>query len=267
MLELLEVKTKGCEILELTVAEKIMFSTLPIFEMDSECKKAVSSSTCFALAFRISKTEFRPMLVTNQHVFHNTTKIAVIFTLQKKDGSPDIGNTIPVYINSSSRIEHDNLDLAVIPLEPFIEELEKTGKKPFIPCFTTDLIPTEAEWKSFDAMEPVITMGYPDGHRDQRNNLPISRSGTTATHPAYDFDSRPEFWVDLPCYKGCSGSPVYIKDNQRLFLLGVIYKIQITSETASFFDKESAIYVPLNIAQVIKATRLLDFIPKILPMS
>jgi hypothetical protein len=52
-------------------------------------------------------------------------------------------------------------------------------------------------------------VGYPTGLWDDVHNSPLFRTGSTATHPAVDFQGRPEFVVDLACFPGSSGSPVF----------------------------------------------------------
>lgn len=53
-------------------------------------------------------------------------------------------------------------------------------------------------------------VGYPIGLADARNNYPIFRKGYTAAHPAVDFNEDGIGLVDMACFPGSSGSPIYI---------------------------------------------------------
>ena len=44
------------------------------------------------------------------------------------------------------------------------------------------------------------------------HNLPLVRSGIAATHPAVDYRGRRQGVVDMACFPGSSGSPVFLYD-------------------------------------------------------
>lgn len=58
-------------------------------------------------------------------------------------------------------------------------------------------------------IEPVLVIGYPIGMWDHHNNMPIARSGTTATHPLAPYHGKPNFLIDVAAFSGSSGSPVF----------------------------------------------------------
>ena len=79
-------------------------------------------------------------------------------------------------------------------------------------------------------------VGYPIGLWDEKNNFPIFRKGYTASHPAYDFNEKGIGLIDMACFPGSSGSPIYIlnetsysdkKGNmymgKRVILIGILY--------------------------------------------
>jgi hypothetical protein len=88
-------------------------------------------------------------------------------------------------------------------------------------------IPRPEEEARFPAVMQVAMVGYPIGLWDEINNLPISRRGTTASHPAVNFNGLPQVVIDMACFPGSSGSPVlffdrdYFAGAQRF--LGVLY--------------------------------------------
>ena len=183
---------------------------------------------------------------------------------------------------TKSAIFHPNadIDLAILPMSHIIDALNKAGTPPFFVMFTTENIPSEEEWKSYSAIENVVMAGFPKGLRDEINNQPIIRSGATATHPALNFKGLPEFLVDMPCFEGCSGSPVLIcnegwlvdKRNKsvsvgsRVRLLGIQYAIPskyVIGKLATVPTAESTdvpvVRLYLNLGFIIKSTQLLAF--------
>lgn len=48
------------------------------------------------------------------------------------------------------------------------------------------------------------------GLSDTRNNYPIFRKGYTSAHPAVDFNDDGIGLVDMACFPGSSGSPIFI---------------------------------------------------------
>lgn len=231
----------------LTVAETIMYSTLQVQIVD-ENNKTTGHATGFLVSFNVSKNEYVPALITNRHVVNSSNDIFVHFTRKKPTGDPDTGNVLPVHISTNSAIVHPNpdIDLAIIPLATLVKRLRELGTPIFCPFISDKFIPSDNTWSNFDALERVIMVGYPKGLRDKKNNLPIFRSGYTATHPGFDFNGKPEFLVDLPSYKGCSGSPVYLLGNNiyaksqtvgkpigtdRFYILGVMCALPAIEDT------------------------------------
>ena len=53
-------------------------------------------------------------------------------------------------------------------------------------------------------------VGYPIGLYDKINNLPIFRKGYTACHPSIDFNRKGIGLIDMACFPGSSGSPIYV---------------------------------------------------------
>lgn len=59
-------------------------------------------------------------------------------------------------------------------------------------------------------LEELVMVGYPIGLSDTRNNYPIFRKGYTSAHPAVDFNDDGIGLVDMACFPGSSGSPIFI---------------------------------------------------------
>ena len=54
----------------------------------------------------------------------------------------------------------------------------------------------------------AMVFGYPLNFYDKMNHFPMTRIGYVATHPWFDFDSKPCFLIDARLHQGMSGSPV-----------------------------------------------------------
>ena len=96
---------------------------------------------------------------------------------------------------------------------------------------------TSDKLDELSALEELVMVGYPIGMWDKRNNLPIFRKGYTSAHPAIDFNEKGIGLVDMACFPGSSGSPIFIlneggyKDKKgnlnwgmgRIIFLGVLF--------------------------------------------
>lgn len=271
--------------MDYTSSEKIIHSVVQISTLDNNLN-TTGLATGFILAFMESDTSSVPVLVTNRHVLEDASYVNVVFTTAKSDGSPDIGRTVSATIDASNSIMHpdETVDLAVLPIAAALSSLIDSGNRPFYAYLKTELIPSADEWNRMDAVERVIMAGYPKGIRDTVNNLPIVRRGITATPPKYDFMGTPEFLVDMPCFEGCSGSPVFLLDESvhvsnhdggvtidspRVFLLGIQHAIPLAQATGTLevlpsdaqVDVKPVVPLYLNIGYIIKSSALLDFDP------
>ncbi len=60
-------------------------------------------------------------------------------------------------------------------------------------------------------------IGCPRGISDEVNNLPIVRRGITATSLSKLYNGKPEFMVDMACFPGSSGSPIFLYNRNGFF--------------------------------------------------
>lgn len=220
-----------------TKAEKLMYSTVRLECVDGSGQQMVG--TAFFFTFKLQDGTSRRFVVTNKHVVAG----AVTGRLNLHEGqaqgaqTPLSGTWFTVEIDSFENrwIGHPNpdIDLCAMPAETILDKANQLGKKPL--CATlhseTDLA-IDAEMSSFDAVEEVQMIGYPNDLWDTVNNYPVFRRGTTASHPAVNYCGRPEIMVDMACYPGSSGSPVVILNRTNykgggilhpFVLLGVLY--------------------------------------------
>lgn len=266
--------------MSLSLSEMIMYNVLHITMLDNAKKKS-GSATGFIFGFCNDGSKRVNCLVTNRHVLAKCSFINVTFTRKKTDDLPDIGNLVSTTLSTAAAIYHPNpdIDLAILPVGPGIESLKQSGSDPFFVYFDASHIPAKDMWTKYSAIENVFMAGYPKGLRDQVNSQPIFRSGITATHPALDFDGTPEFLVDMPCFEGCSGSPVFICDEgihidkktnsvssgSKFELLGVQHAIPDKKNIGQLAiiptdnTPVPVVQLYLNLGYVIRSTELLVF--------
>lgn len=278
--------------MNLTLSEKIMYSTIPITMLDDQ-QRAIGTASGFCFDFCPSQEEdlHIPALVTNRHVLGKCPFISVVFTEATSDWNPNVGKTVTSLLPTSLSVFHPNsaIDLAVIPIAPALKLLEQDGHRIFYTNLDKLLIPQPEVWDSFDAMEEVTMVGYPKGLRDTVNNLPIFRRGITATHPKYDYQGTPAFLADMACYPGSSGSPVFLLNEgsyfdsrngglrvgvSRVYLLGVQHAAptsldigELLAIPSSQTKLKPAMQSFINLGVIIKSSELLAFEPILQAMA
>lgn len=268
------------------IANALIHNTVRI-ECFSADDQSISTGTAFLFLFDFNKTEVTPVLVTNKHVVfvESAKKIAITLT-KDENGSPNHEENITLIIEDFIQIclphPDENIDLCIAPVGHFFNQLINHNFLPFIKGLReSDIMQTE-EMDQLSAFEEVFMIGYPNGLWDSKNNLPIFRRGITATHPAIDFEGKKEFMIDVACFPGSSGSPVFkyipaglrkiendgfaITANETVKLMGILYagpqqtisgEIYITTVNKPI----SVSSIPINLGFVIKAEKLLDFKP------
>lgn len=270
----------------ISTSELIINSTIRIEgKLDSifqgQKVQLTSTGTGFYFTFKIDSL-YVPVIVTNYHVIKKTYDGKLVFTIAD-GGRPSYGSkitkTFPFF--DSMWIKHPDVDLAILPLNPIIEDIKKTyGKDVFTIPYTEDLLPNEQLISSITAIEEVLMVGYPRGISDSINNLPIVRKGTSATPIYLDYNSKKQFLLDIPIYGGSSGSPILLFNQgsystrkggivvgTRLALLGInVQSINYNAHGELVLPPNNPKFststnIPLNIAVVIKSEELLDFKP------
>ncbi|WEA51248.1 trypsin-like peptidase domain-containing protein [Serratia marcescens] len=174
-----------------------------------------------------------PLLVTNKHVIANSTTIRIRFNVSSATNQHlkfyDVTINNPIEF-----IQHPdpNIDICALPIFNFLNELSKQGLIIDNFFFTDRMFLNQHH---VTPVEEVFMTGYPNGLWDTVNNRPITRKGITASSVLEDWQGRPEFMIDMACFGGSSGSPVYIMNEggfgasdgwdigNRFIFLGVLY--------------------------------------------
>jgi hypothetical protein len=272
---------------KLTLAEQLLYATVRLQFVDGS---NLRWGTAFFFKMFSQGNMGVPVLVTNKHVFGDSTACLLHLHVAGPDGLPVLGSAIPVEINDlqQSVIHHPDADLAILPVGSILNQLAASGKNPFSVSLTPDLIPTPEVLAKLDAIEDVLTVGYPGQLWDQKNDLPIFHRGVTASPPNVDFNGDPQFLVDFATIGGASGSPMLIFNDgiyedprahsintgDRVLLIGVVFAValeqangQVIVESAplgsanSTTPYESVTAVPSNLGVCLKASKILDFEP------
>jgi hypothetical protein len=134
-------------------------------------------------------------------------------------------------------------------------------------------------------IEPVLMVGYPNGLWDETNNRPITRQGSTASHPLHNWNGERTFVIDAACFGGSSGSPVFLYEDglfrtaadtytpgTRIVLLGALYAGPMVTAEGRLVPRPiptSTIAVPqinlmMNLGYVVQADAIDDLRPIIL---
>jgi len=227
--------------MNLTTSEKLTYSTIRI-----ECKDKhgnISTGTGYFFKFKENKEtgEHIPVLITNKHVINNAFEGRLIFTIATENYKPIDTEHYTVIINNFEKqwFKHTDeaVDLCALPIAPFLNQLKEKNINLFYIPLDMSILPTEEQLNDLSALEDVIMIGYPNGIWDQYNNKPILRKGVTATHPNLDYNGKKEFMIDMACFPGSSGSPIFIfneggymtrngltiNSSGRLIFLGTLY--------------------------------------------
>lgn len=239
-----------------TFLKQLLFSTVRIVaDTDEVGKKSVG--TGFLIAKKISDTQQQIFLVTNKHVIskaENNGKVVGNFKkaffsfIKNEKGNPKLGDSVTINIENLTEMfflhPDESVDLAICNISNLYNQITQNLKQDiFIRTIPIEMIPAESE--TFDALEDVLFVGYPDGIFDQKNHLPIMRKGITASPFEVDFNGGKKFIIDAQVFPGSSGSPVFVKEqnmkngnlrlgSERYFFVGVISRVFQRNQIGNF---------------------------------
>lgn len=270
----------------LSPSEQITYCTTRI-----ECKSIdgqQSVGTGFFYKFLETAGNHIPAIVTNKHVVKGAVEGRFRLHVTDASGKPSKSEWFDVVLDNFEHrwITHpnDNVDLCILPTAPLFQASAKQSKQIFSIALNKALIPSSREIADLGAIEDVIMVGYPIGLWDSANNQPIVRRGSTATHPAMNYEGRQEFMIDAACFPGSSGSPVLLYNfgsyttrdggtviGSRVKLLGVLYAGPMYAATGEIVvvniptaQRSMAVSkLPINLGFVIRSERLNEFEPKL----
>ena len=273
------------------LSEQLIYCTTKIINIIDETK--IATGTGFFMNFNenLEKGTCQPVIITNKHVVKDAKKIIFSVCRADENNNPLDQQKFTIILDEFKIINHpdNDVDLCAIPIASLDSYSQEYKVRLYRGKLGTDLIINEDEVKDCSAMEDIIMIGYPNGLEDSYNNKPIIRKGITSTHLKFDYNGKKEFVIDAACFPGSSGSPVMLCNvggyrdkqgnlnwgNSRVYLLGILYagpQLTVTGDIRiinipTVQQKAMAVsHVPNNLGYIIKAERILDFIPIFEPL-
>lgn len=258
-----------------SLAEQAIYSTIKLTAYKNGAP--ISTGTGFFYHFVQTETSNCPAIVTNKHVVSGADQILATCHIEDSERGPSgsyIDFKIP--INPASTIHHPNpdVDLCAIAISPALMKAQENGTPVFFTALNASVIPADDEWQHYDAIESVTMIGCPNGISDEANNLPIARRGITASSLARNYNGKSEFVVDMACFPGSSGSPVFVLDQNGFFdrkserymmggsrikLVGILYAGPLISQSGKIIlaqPPKVEIAAMMHLGYCIKSTQL-----------
>lgn len=259
----------------ISISERMMFNTVRLVASDR------SSGTGYFYNFVIDN-KIVPVIITNKHVVNYNSNETMTFYLHLRNGENESNESYQVTL-TLNWIFHSKKDLCFCFVNPVFEFVKKqTGKDVFYIAIDETILPSQKMLKELSALEELVMVGYPIGLWDKNNNFPIFRKGYTASHPAIDFNESGIGLVDMACFPGSSGSPIYIlneggyKDKvgnlnwgqSRIIFIGTLFsgpiydatgKLVVTDIPTSNQVVESHTGIMVNLGYYIKSSEILEF--------
>ena len=257
-----------------TISEQLMFNTVKLVASDG------SSGTGFFYNFEIGNKIF-PTIITNKHVVNYNHNETMTFHLHLKTGDNESEENYQVTY-TANWIFHSKHDLCFCFINPVFQEVKRnTGKDVFYIANDKSVVATSEKLEELSALEELVMVGYPIGLWDSKNNFPVFRKGYTASHPALDFNEKGVGLVDMACFPGSSGSPIYVLNENgyvdkkgthhlatsRIILIGILYagprynaqgELVVTAIPTQQ-KVQSSTPVMINLGYYVKATELEEF--------
>jgi len=240
------------------------------------------TGTGFMFSLLETKTESFPVIVTNRHVTNGANLVTLYFSVGDSLGRrlPDrmVAATIKNFETSWFPHPDPAIDLAVIPIGKILEELGSNDRPVLTSKIGLSSVLSERGLQTLDAVEEITMIGYPNGLWDYLNNVPLVRRGATATPIYLEHCGKPDFVIDLACFPGSSGSPVFIINRgpfvdkignlyhgRRCILVGVLHSGPHTETAGVVIDKDTgrsshfSVLQMMHLGYCVRASKIMDF--------
>lgn len=158
-------------------------------------------------------------LITNRHVVEPCQSGSIKFHASK-NGYPhkelDVGKYVNLDLNTAQwqqwwKFHPDHkVDIAVLDFTEIEQNLFQRNQHIYYKGLNNNQLIKADDYPDISSIQQVFYVGYPNGFIDNKNLLPIARSGYTASPIKFNFDGQKQFLIDSAVYPGSSGSPVCI---------------------------------------------------------
>ncbi|CAM6711165.1 Serine protease [Leclercia adecarboxylata] len=262
----------------MSVSQDIYKSTVRV---ESDTPDGTSVGTAFWFCFSVEGSDnIIPLLVTNKHVVSGASEVRLRLNITSQENPQDKFFNLTIADGEKSFLMHPDtdVDLCVMPIGGWLREAEEKGIHPELFFFSDRQMRGN---RYITPIEDVYMTGYPNGLWDSVNNRPVTRKGITASSPLGNWKGKSEFLIDMACFGGSSGSPVYIMNQgsyathngiamgERLIFLGLLYAGPVTNVSGNIeiIDVPTVAtpvvrsQITMNLGLVIKAEKLNDFKP------
>ena len=255
-----------------SVSEQLMYNTIRI-----ESSDGVGTGSFFT--FKIGDITV-PVIITNKHVVNDNPNEVVSFFIHITDENGDPQKSVKIQYTTQWYF-HSKYDLCFCYASPLFEMMRTQRHiNPYYIGGDESFIYSQSQLEELTAVEELTMVGYPIGLYDTVNNLPIFRRGYTACHPGIDFNEKGIGVIDMACFPGSSGSPIYILneglfkpknkvpcEGNRLVLLGYLFAGPVYSADGKIVIKEIPTStkvdiktdVMINLGYYIKVSALEEF--------
>lgn len=265
------------------MADQLVYSTVRIV-----CSNAltVSRGTGFFMCQDFPDGTNINAIVTNNHVVEGYDYAQITLVGVSGEGMPDDQDHVTIEINDlqKKRISHPdkNVDICLLFVNDEIEAASTAGKPVYYRAIGTEMALLSTDLDSLTPLEDVIMIGYPNGIIDTYNNKPVIRKGITATSLKLDYNGMPDFMIDIACFYGSSGSPVFLRKeglakeatekgltiglSPSYSLIGIIHSMAVAKANGEIVAEEIPTAtktvvkttIPLNLGIVAKAKKILE---------
>lgn len=217
--------------------DQLMMSVVRIEATLGDGSKSTGSGFAYSFAQR-EDGMYVPAIVTNKHVVEGAKSVSLPISVADNDGNPTGTFEVITYALQNNVIMHPDseVDLCAILAGPIYQYFQKKDLQPLLFRLDKNIAATDATFSELLPLEEVTMVGYPNGIWDSDNNGSIARRGIIATTPENDYLGKKQFVVDMACFPGSSGSPVYLANvgsyadrngnlnmGTRIKLLGILY--------------------------------------------
>ncbi len=246
-----------------TFAEQLLFTTVRVEVIRGDGKPYVG--TAFVVNYEEAGGQL--FLVTNKHVVADMTSGSLFFT-ERRDGGPVLGSKVNLRMAGLGVqwIGHPdpNVDICVATLNGQFTFVSGHPSDVYFRAIPTSMFADASSIETLEPLEEIIFVGYPVGLYDERNLLPITRQGITATHPAIDYQGRPIFLIDASVFPGSSGSPIFLHkpglslNGRQLSLTRQNVFLGVVAEAVALNDASTVEEVVQQRERVVRFSQMID---------